>query len=302
MLYLSAAETAKRWGVSERSVRHYCQGGRVPGAYLVGKTWNIPDGTEKPLRRHHTSSCVARPLADRLIEEREANRHSGLYATLLPLLAYHHNHAAGSRLTLSQTKHLFEHGEIGGEGGGATHRDICMATNHFRIMGYLLDHLDTPPTPVFLKQLYALWTWGLGETPDEILSHGGYRKEVLEGREAPPPSEIHAALDAVFEWYRKTPSKTGELLLELVVRLRKIQPYPQNNSILAEFLLWKESLRFGLLPFIIEEDIASLYERGFDKWEKDHAYLLNIVSTATERLQQLLIYYHVPTASASEPS
>ena len=50
MRYLSVAETAKRWDISERSVRNYCAHGRVPGAFLTGKTWNVPEDAAKPLR------------------------------------------------------------------------------------------------------------------------------------------------------------------------------------------------------------------------------------------------------------
>ena len=50
MRYLSVAEIAKKWEVSERSVRNYCAQGRVNGAFLTGKTWNIPENAEKPER------------------------------------------------------------------------------------------------------------------------------------------------------------------------------------------------------------------------------------------------------------
>jgi len=50
MRFLSVCEVAKEWGVSERSVRNYCAAGRVPGAFLTGKTWNIPEHAEKPER------------------------------------------------------------------------------------------------------------------------------------------------------------------------------------------------------------------------------------------------------------
>ena len=36
MRYLSVAETAKKWDVSERSVRNYCAQGRVNGAFYNG--------------------------------------------------------------------------------------------------------------------------------------------------------------------------------------------------------------------------------------------------------------------------
>ena len=50
MRYLSVTEIAKKWDVSERSVRNYCAQGRVNGAFLTGKTWNIPKNAEKPER------------------------------------------------------------------------------------------------------------------------------------------------------------------------------------------------------------------------------------------------------------
>ena len=50
MRYLSVAEIAKKWNVSERSVRNYCANGRVPGAFLTGKTWNVPEDAVKPER------------------------------------------------------------------------------------------------------------------------------------------------------------------------------------------------------------------------------------------------------------
>ena len=50
MRYLSVTEIAKKWDMSERSVRNYCAQGRVNGAFLTGKTWNIPENAEKQTR------------------------------------------------------------------------------------------------------------------------------------------------------------------------------------------------------------------------------------------------------------
>lgn len=43
-------ETAKKWRISERSVRNYCALGKVDGAFLTGKTWAIPEDAKKPDR------------------------------------------------------------------------------------------------------------------------------------------------------------------------------------------------------------------------------------------------------------
>ena len=64
MRYLSVAEIAKKWDVSERSVRNYCAQGRVNGAFLTGKTWNIPENAEKPERTvsQIESRSIYRPI------------------------------------------------------------------------------------------------------------------------------------------------------------------------------------------------------------------------------------------------
>ncbi len=51
MKYLSVQEVAKRWNVSESCVHNYCVNGMLPNAFVAGKTWVIPETTEKPRER-----------------------------------------------------------------------------------------------------------------------------------------------------------------------------------------------------------------------------------------------------------
>lgn len=39
---ISVKQYAEKIGVSERTVRNYCASGKIEGAFLVGKTWNVP--------------------------------------------------------------------------------------------------------------------------------------------------------------------------------------------------------------------------------------------------------------------
>ena len=55
MNYLSVMDTAKKWKLSDRTVRNYCAQSRIPGAFLTGKTWNIPDDAERPERSNKRS-------------------------------------------------------------------------------------------------------------------------------------------------------------------------------------------------------------------------------------------------------
>lgn len=48
MEYLTTAEFAKKWGISQRRVGIYCKEGRLEGAMIKGKTWLIPADAKKP--------------------------------------------------------------------------------------------------------------------------------------------------------------------------------------------------------------------------------------------------------------
>lgn len=48
MDFLTSAECAKKWGISQRRVAIYCKEGRIDGAVLRGRMWMIPENTDKP--------------------------------------------------------------------------------------------------------------------------------------------------------------------------------------------------------------------------------------------------------------
>ena len=105
MRYLSVTEIAKRWNVSERSVRNYCAHGRVNGAFLTGKTWNIPENAEKPERSNKKKEQPI-TLLDILQEQKKSKYSGGIYHKTQIDLTYNSNHIEGSRLTHDQTSVL----------------------------------------------------------------------------------------------------------------------------------------------------------------------------------------------------
>ncbi len=48
MEYLTSAECAEKWNISQRRVAIYCKEGRVEGAVLKGRMWMIPENASKP--------------------------------------------------------------------------------------------------------------------------------------------------------------------------------------------------------------------------------------------------------------
>ena len=97
MQYRSVNEIAKKWNVSERSVRNYCAHGRVDGAFLTGKTWNIPENAEKPERSNKKKEQPI-TLLDILKEQKVSKYSGGIYHKTQIDLTYNSNHIEGSRL------------------------------------------------------------------------------------------------------------------------------------------------------------------------------------------------------------
>lgn len=48
MDFLTSAECAEKWNVSQRRVAIYCKEGRIEGAVLRVRMWMIPADAEKP--------------------------------------------------------------------------------------------------------------------------------------------------------------------------------------------------------------------------------------------------------------
>lgn len=59
MEYISVKEWAERQEIAKRTARNYCAQGKIKGAVLIGKTWNIPIDTALPERKkaHRYHHC-----------------------------------------------------------------------------------------------------------------------------------------------------------------------------------------------------------------------------------------------------
>ena len=150
MNYLSVKEIALLWNTSERSVRNYCAAGRVPGAFLTGKTWNIPENAEKP-ERSNKSKPAAQTLLDILKEEKRGQVHGGIYHKIQIELTYNSNHLEGSQLSHDQTRYIFETKTLGVTDKAVKVDDIIETVNHFRCIDLIIEGAHTNLSESFIK-------------------------------------------------------------------------------------------------------------------------------------------------------
>ena len=293
MEYFSVLEAAKRWGLSERSVRNYCAQGRIPGALLTGKTWNIPETAEKPARKPRRDARK-RDLLTVLREEKAARLKGGLYHKIQIDLTYNSNHMEGSRLTHDQTRLILETNTIGAEEPVRVD-DVVETANHFRCIDLMIDAATHAPSESLIKQLHAVLKNGTSDSRKDWFAVGDYKRFPNEvgGRTTTAPEEVPAAMKRLLGDYNAKKEKTFDDLLDFHYRFECIHPFQYGNGRVGRLLLFKECLRNGIVPFILTEDLKLYYYRGIQNWETEPGYLRDTCGLAQDRFRQVLEYFRV---------
>ena len=254
MKYLSSAETAKEWGISERTVRNYCAGGRIPGAFLTGKTWNIPSDAKRP-ERINKKYEAPKALLDFLRAEKAGAIKGGIYHKVQIELTYNSNHIEGSRLTHDQTRYIFETNTIGMDTGVVRVDDIVETANHFRCIDRVIERAEKPISESFIKELHQILKNGTSDSRKGWFSVGEYKKFPNEvgGMDTTAPECVPGEMRELIQMYNKNSEKTLTELIDFHVRFERIHPFQDGNGRVGRLILFKECLRCNIVPFIIDE-------------------------------------------------
>lgn len=294
MRYLSVTEIAKKWNISERSVRNYCAHGRVQGAFLTGKTWNIPENAEKPERsnkkKEHTLT-----LLDILREQKEGKYSGGIYHRTQIDLTYNSNHMEGSRLTRNQTRYIFETNTVGVENEVLNVDDVIETVNHFRCIDLIIDHADDILSEKFIKELHLTLKNGTSDSRKDWFAVGKYKKIPNEvgGMDTALPEEVADKMKTLLKEYNVIKEKTLEDILDFHVKFERIHPFQDGNGRVGRLIMFKECLKHNIVPFIIEDNLKLFYYRGLKEWDNEKGYLTDTCLTAQDKYKTYLNYFRI---------
>ena len=292
MVYISVAEAAKKWDLSERSVRNYCAIGKIPDAVLAGKTWQIPEDADKPKR---TNAKAENALLSILKDEKKKQRKGGVYHKVQIDLTYNSNHIEGSRLTHDQTRYIFETNTIGFENGAVNVDDIVETANHFRCIDMVIDNAMQPLSEAFIKRLHFTLKNGTSDSRKDRFAVGEYKRVPNEvgGRDTAAPEEVATKIGALLDTYNATKKHTLEQIVEFHHDFECIHPFQDGNGRVGRLILFKECLKNNIVPFIIEDDLKMFYYRGLHEWNNEHGYLMDTCLTAQDRFKAYLDYFRI---------
>lgn len=294
MGFISVKEASEKWGITERVVRQYCADGRVPGAFITGKTWNIPDNADKPGRKPRQRP-IPEDLLGRLVLEKDNEISGGIYHKVQIELTYNSNHMEGSRLTHEQTRYIFETNTIDAPDGSLNVDDILETVNHFRCIDMMIDQANRPLTETMIKQLHLLLKSGTADSRKNWFAVGDYKRLANEvgGRGTAAPKDVPKMMKELLSDYKKHEIVTFEDLLDFHYCFESIHPFQDGNGRVGRLILFKECLRNGIVPFIIEDDMKMYYYRGLKEWRSEKGYLRDTCLAAQDRFKAYLDYYGI---------
>jgi len=179
-----------------------------------------------------------------------------LYHKTQIALAYNSLRLDGNKLTEAQTRDIYDIKQLNGH---AFVYDIYETCNHFQAFDYLLENAELPLTQVTIKKFHELLkanthTWPIGEYKTAENRSGK--------RAATPPFDVEKAMTKLLATYHQTPIKTLDDLVEFHWQFDQILPFQDSNGPLIRLIMFKECLKYNIMPFII-----------FDNYEVYHDYL-----------------------------
>lgn len=294
MDYISIAEFAGKNGVSERTVRNWCASGKMEGAFLTGKTWNVPEDASLPGRKN-AKARKEFPLLSRLREEKSSRLKGGIYHRTQIDLTYNSNHIEGSRLSHEQTRYIYETNTIGISDESVNVDDIVETVNHFRCIDYIIEHAQDKLTEVMIKEIHRILKTGTSDSRKSWFNVGDYKKLPNEvgGNQTCPPEKVHSMLSVLLKSYNSKKQKTLDDIIDFHKQFESIHPFQDGNGRTGRLIMFKECLANGIVPFIITDDLKCFYYRGLQNWPDIPGYLRDTCLTAQDKYAELLAYFEI---------
>lgn len=281
---IKRSELAAKLGISSRTIAK------------IGKNEKLSDAVLKKISTYF--SCTPdelcreisdNPLLQILRDEKSAGISGGIYHELQVRMTYNSNHIEGSRLTEDQTRLIFETNTIDA-GDGIPVDDILETVHHFRAIDYVIDVAEEELSEDIIKRLHYILKHDTKEASLSWFAVGDYKKRanMVGGRDTAKPREVAARMDALLRQYNEKGSHDVRDVISFHAEFERIHPFQDGNGRVGRLIALKECLRYGIVPFIIEDRKKAFYYRGLSEWDNEQGYLIDTCLDGQDLFKALL--------------
>lgn len=232
-------------------------------------------------------------LLYRLREEKRIRLKGGIYYQTQIKLAYNSNHMEGSRLTEEQTRYIFETNTIGLEKEPVNVDDIIETINHFQCFDYILDCAEDILTENIMKKIHFMLKSNTSDSRLDWFQVGEYkqRSNMVGDSKTVPPGKVQKEMQKLLSAYQQKDSISFEDIVAFHYSFEKIHPFQDGNGRVGRLIMFKECLKYNIIPFIIGESHKLYYYRGLKEFEAEKGYLMDTCLSAQDAYKEMLAYF-----------
>ena len=287
MEYISVKQAADKWDTSVQIVRRFCRQERINGAIQSNGSWLIPANARKPKRIEGIDPDVEKlpPLARTLIRQKKKKNFHGLYDYVQTDFTYSSCRMASNRLTRGQVETIFKKGKVSVSFEPMKVSDLVEVLNHCVCVDYILDHIEEPLSPKFIKNLHYQLTFGTVDERKKKVTPGQFRTKSSQRKESfiLPSDCVSDKLKLLTTRYESLEEVDRRDILDFHVRFERIFPFEDYNGRVGRLIMFKECLRHDVMPFVLDDKRRTRYLEGLREWDNDSSVLAEVVMEAQSR-------------------
>lgn len=207
-------------------------------------------------------------LTKQLLYEMKTGKRGGIYGFIQRTMAYNSNRIEGSTLTEQQTASMFETGTISNEGDVLFRtKDIEEMTGHFRMFNQVLQTLDQPLSINLIKQMHYNLKTGVFEDMANGYPCGEFKNKVnfVSNIKTSLPQDVPKDMTTLMSTYSQIQKPTVKDLAIFHADYENIHPFQDGNGRTGRMILFRESLRYNMIPILIHDKNKADYRHALNK-------------------------------------
>lgn len=288
---ISKTELQKSIGMSSTTMAKLSKNENVSIKIIedICKTLNCQPGDIMEM-----SNKIDNPLLKLLREEKEMKLKGGLYHQTQVKLAYNSNRIEGSKLSEDQTRYIYETNTIATEKEEtASIDDIIETINHFQCFDYMIDIADQELSEDIIKEFHNILKNNTLDSRKDWFKVGDYKKKpnMIGDQKTVAPSKVKGEMVKLLINYNQISNLTFEDIIEFHYNFESIHPFQDGNGRVGRMIIFKECLKNGVVPFIIDEQHKLFYYRGLKEFPEERGYMIETCYSAQDRYKELLVYF-----------
>ena len=218
-----------------------------------------------------------------LIEQKKSKFKGNIYHFSQVNFAYNSNKIEGGRLTEDETEEIFETDSFIPKSNDAIKLDdLTEMKNHFRLFDYILDIIDDDLSKENIIEMNKILKRNTSDEGNPRYNVGGFKIApnkigLINVINTSSPANVEKDLNDLLKWYKDLKTVTLEDIIEFHVRFERIHPFGDGNGRVGRIIMFKESLKNNIMPFIILDNDKPYYMRGLKEYDNDKMFLIDTI-------------------------